>query len=657
MKSNKGSFMSCEGVIKSSRRLLKMLATIAFEGCVVTASYILALLLRFDGSLSGIESTHALLLLPALLVLKLVIFLLMGTSKGWWRYVSLPDAVAILRGNLVATLLVFTCYVLFYIPYIDIPVSVLLVDGLLCYMIMTGSRVIARLYGETFGQHRSSTCQAEIQGRVIVVGAGAAGQTIVREIRQNPHLDMNIIGFIDNDPQRLEQKFQGVPVLGLFDDLENVCCLKNADMVIITQPAASRKELLAILDVCRKLAVKSKILPSVGEILNEEVSICHVRDVQLEDLLGRKPVHLDVAEIKGYIQGKRVLVTGAGGSIGSDICRQVIAFSPESIVLFDNAETPLFNIENELKRLTLGVKLIPSLSDVRDRQRVHSVFSVCKPEVVFHAAAYKHVPMLETHPAEAVSTNVLGTRNLADAAHASGVERFVMVSTDKAVNPANVMGASKRAAEIYVQFLARKSSTVFSTVRFGNVLGSNGSVIPIFKDQIAKGGPITVTHPEIVRFFMTISEAAQLVLQAGSMGRGCEIFLLDMGEPIKILDLAEELIRLSGLRPYEDIDITFTGLRPGEKLFEELLLAGEDVTSTAHDKIFMARSNPIDSAELVRWIEEISRLLHVMDSGTFVSMLKRIVPEYGVQPPGPAEAVKTTTNYAYAKRTGTALSQ
>lgn len=647
MKSYKESTMSCARIVKSNRRLLKTLTTIVFEACVVIASFSLALLLRFDGSVSWINSIQALLLLPPLLLLKLIAFWLMGTSKGWWRYVSLPDAVTILRGNLVATLLVFCCYVLFYEPYVHIPISVLLIDGLLCYMLMTGSRVVVRLYGETFRNHCS--CQVDLQGKVIVVGAGAAGQTIVREIRQNPHLNISIIGFLDNDPQRLEQKFQGVPVLGLSDDLEKICRLQKPDMVIITQPAVSRKELLAILDVCRKLAIKSKILPSVAEILNEEVSICHVRDVQLEDLLGRKPVHLDVAEIKGYLQGKRVLVTGAGGSIGSEICRQVIGFSPESIVLFDNAETPLFNIENELKTLTQGVRLIPSLSDVRDPQKIMSVFNTHKPEVVFHAAAYKHVPMLETHPAEAVSTNVLGTRNLADAAHTAGVERFVMVSTDKAVNPANVMGASKRAAEIYVQFLSRSSTTVFSTVRFGNVLGSSGSVIPIFKGQIAKGGPVTVTHPEIVRFFMTIPEAAQLVLQAGSMGKGGEIFLLDMGEPIRILDLAEELIRLSGLRPYDDIDITFTGLRPGEKLFEELLLAGEDITTTAHEKIFVARSRPIDSAALVRWLEDISLSLHVMDNGTFVSMLKSIVPEYENPQPKPEASVKTTPTYAFAK--------
>jgi FlaA1/EpsC-like NDP-sugar epimerase len=647
--------MTCVEMINANRRLLKTLAMMAFEICVIIISYLLALLLRFDGSALSINTSHALLLLPSLLILKIITFWLMGTSSGWWRYVSLPDALTILRDNLIATMLVGTCYLIFYEPYINLPISVLIIDGFLCYILMTGSRVIARMYGETFGRRHSCSCQVEMQGKAIVVGAGAAGQTIVREIRQNPHLNINIIGFLDNDPQRLEQKFQGVPVLGLSDELESICRAKKADLVIITQPAVSRKELLVMLDVCRKLDVKSKILPSVGEIINEEVSICHVRDVQLEDLLGRKPVQLDLAEIKGYLKGKRVLVTGAGGSIGSEICRQVSGFSPESLVLFDNAETPLFNIENELKKMTKGIRLIPSLSDLRNPHKVNSIFSTYRPDVVFHAAAYKHVPMLEDHPAEAVTTNVMGTRNLADAAHASGVERFVMVSTDKAVNPANVMGASKRAAEIYVQNLARSSPTVFSTVRFGNVLGSNGSVIPIFKEQIAKGGPVTVTHPEVVRFFMTIPEASQLVLQAGSMGKGGEIFVLDMGEPIKILDLAEELIRLSGLRPYDDIDIAFTGLRPGEKLFEELLLSGEDIKTTTHEKIFVAKSRPIDSAVLIRWFEEVSCSPYAMDSEAYISMLKRIVPEYGNHLSGPEVVVKMTPTYGYAKRTGPVL--
>ena len=648
--------MKCAELIYRKRSLRKSLALIAYVVSAIAVSFSLAVFLRFDCSVHCLDSTSAFLLLPFLLPIKFSVFWLMGTANGWWRYVSLPDAVAIFRDNMLATLLAITCYLLFLQPYFYLPISVLLIDGLICYMLMTGSRVIARLYGESFRRNRACHCEGEMQGRAVVIGAGAAGQTIVREIRQNPHLNMEILGFLDSDPLRRGEKFQGVPVLGLTEDLEAICRTKKTDMVIITQLAVTRKELLSILDVCRKLQVKSKILPSVGEILNEDVSVCHVRDVQLEDLLGRKPVQLDLGEIKRYIHGKRVLVTGAGGSIGSEICRQVSGFSPESILLFENAETPLFTIENELRRTAPGIRLIPSLSDMRNAQKVNSVFNYYRPQVVFHAAAYKHVPMLELNPAEAVCTNVLGTRNLADAAHDSGVERFVMISTDKAVNPANVMGASKRAAEIYVQNLARHSSTVFSTVRFGNVLGSNGSVIPIFKEQIAKGGPVTVTHPEIVRYFMTIPEAAQLVLQAGSMGKGGEIFLLDMGEPIRILDLAEELIRLSGLRPYEDIDIAFSGLRPGEKLFEELLLSGEDITATTHEKIFVARSRQIDSFALSRWFDEVVLALPVLDGSGYVSMLKKIVPEFDSQQASPDVTVKVTPTYGYVKRAGPVLS-
>lgn len=648
--------MKCAELINIKRSFRRSLAMMAFDVSAIVVSFSLAVLLRFDCAVHCVDVNSALLLLPILLPVKFAAFWLMGTSNGWWRYVSLPDAVAIFRDNTLATVLSIACYLLFLQPYFYLPISILLIDGLICYMLMTGSRVLARLYGETFRRTRDCQCEGEMQGRAVVVGAGAAGQTIVREIRQNPRLNMEILGFLDSDPLRLGEKFQGVPVLGLTEDLEAICRTKKTDMVIITQPAVTRKELLAILDVCRKLQVKSKILPSVGEILNEDVSVCHVRDVQLEDLLGRKPVQLDLAEIKRYIHGKRVLVTGAGGSIGSEICRQVSGFSPDSMVLFENAETPLFNIENELRRAAPGMRLVPCLGDMRNAQKVNSAFNLYQPQVVFHAAAYKHVPMLELNPAEAVCTNVLGTRNLADAANNSGVERFVMISTDKAVNPANVMGASKRAAEIYVQNLARISSTVFSTVRFGNVLGSNGSVIPIFKDQIAKGGPVTVTHPDIVRYFMTIPEAAQLVLQAGSMGKGGEIFLLDMGEPIRILDLAEELIRLSGLRPYEDIDIAFSGLRPGEKLFEELLLAGEDVTATKHEKIFVARSRQIDGFALERWIEEVVLALPVMDSSGYVAMLKKIVPEFDSQQASQDAAVKITPTYGYVKRARPVLS-
>ncbi|MFA6686825.1 MAG: nucleoside-diphosphate sugar epimerase/dehydratase, partial [Desulfuromonas sp.] len=374
--------------------------------------------------------------------------------------------------------------------------------------------------------------------------------------------------------------------------------------------------------------VKFKALLSVGGLIDGSVLIEQIKEVSLEDLLGRAPVRLDTENISAYLRGKRVLITGAGGSIGSELCRQVVRFNPAKLVLFENGETPLFSIEQELRQRFPKLRIFPIVGDIRYRARVEAIFDEFMPEVVFHAAAYKHVPMMEVNPAEAVNNNVRGTQIVAEAAHMFRVERFVMVSTDKAVNPTNIMGTTKRAAEKIVQALARRSRTRFVTVRFGNVLGSNGSVIPTFQKQIYKGGPITVTHKDITRFFMTIPEAAQLVLQAGSMGAGGEIYLLDMGEPVKILHLAEELIRLSGKEPYEDIDIVFTGLRPGEKLYEELLLDGEGVKPTTHEKICVARSIQEDEEILREQLEELFVTARKLDLARTVALLHEIVPEY-----------------------------
>ncbi|MBN1140284.1 MAG: polysaccharide biosynthesis protein [Deltaproteobacteria bacterium] len=545
--------------------------------------------------------------------------------SGWWRYVSLPDLLRILKANLMGSTGLF-----FYIILIPgtptVPFSIVVLDFLLCFLIMSGTRIFTRMACEahTILQKEKST---GLQ-RVLIVGAGAAGQTIAREIRQNPNLNKIVLGFLDHDSLRQGQNFVGVPVLGTSDQLEEICREHRIGLVIITQSATTGKELRSILNVCRKAGVESKILPTIGNIINGEVSVQNIRDVQVEDLLGRKPARLDLPKIQKYLAGKRILVTGAGGSIGSEICRQVAKFSPGSLILFENAETPLFFITRQLKEQYPELTLFPSLSDIRDRSRVEDVFGTFRPEVVFHAAAYKHVPMSEQNSIETIKNNVLGTRILADAAHAAGVGHFVMISTDKAVNPTGIMGASKRAAEIYIQSLARFSNTHMVTVRFGNVLESNGSVIPIFREQIKKGGPVTVTHPEVTRFFMTIPEAAQLVLQAGSMGKGGEIFLLDMGESIKIIHLAKELIRLSGLRPYEDIDIVFSGLRPGEKLYEELLLAEEGVMPTTHGKIRVLHAASHDETALKEQLERLYQATRRMDSLMANTILREIVPEF-----------------------------
>jgi FlaA1/EpsC-like NDP-sugar epimerase len=593
---------------------------------IIVSSFILSYQLRFDFSIPEAFLGRLFHLLPLVLVIKMTVFWRAGLFHGWWRYVSMSDLITIFKANIIASLLVFVFSGLIF--RLDlIPRSVLILDGVFCFLLMGGVRFFTRAFRENYlpmPHYRSS----EKEWRILIVGAGSAGQMIVREIRQNDTLPLKIIGFIDDDPLKKNQRFQGVQVLGRQEKLARLCHDYLIDEVIIAIPSASGKKIKNIVDRCQEAGVKYKTLPRVGDLINGRASVQNLREVTLDDLLGRETVRIETNKIKSYIKGKRVLITGAGGSIGSEICRQVARFEPSKIILFDNAETSLFNIERELVESHPDIPILPIVGDVRYRARVEAIFDETLPEVVFHAAAYKHVPMMEINPAEAVNNNVRGTQIVADAAQAFGVLHFVMVSTDKAVRPTNVMGASKRAAEIYIQSLAQRSKTNFVTVRFGNVLGSAGSVVPIFQEQIRKGGPVKVTHPEVMRYFMTIPEATQLVLQAGSMGRGGEIFLLDMGAPVKIVYLAEELIRLSGLKPYEDIDIIFTGLRPGEKLFEELLLDSEGIMATSHEKIRVAKACPVQHENLLKKLERLNGFARQMDLEGVITALGEIVPEY-----------------------------
>ena len=603
------------------RKLLILIGQIV----MVLIAFYLALSLRFDGLWPDkISQVLPALMLP-LVIIKLTSFYFLHLFSGWWRYVSLPDLVDIVKANLAGSTL-FALYI-GYGPLPEIlPWSVLVLDGLLCFLLMSGMRVSVRL-GREFACSYSKNGREEVK-RIIVVGSGAVAQTIIREIRQSPKLNWDVVGLVDQESGRLRHWFQGVQVLSDIDGLGDLLRRASIDQVILANPVLEIKELRRVVAICKKHGVNSKILPNVCEILNEDVSIQHVRDVKLEDLLGRPSVRLDVSNIQQYIGGKRVLVTGAAGSIGQEICRQVAKFGASSVLLFDQAETPLFDIERELKASFPAVEFTPSLSDVRDIAKIDFVFKHFRPEVVFHAAAYKHVPMSEYNPVAAIKNNVIGSRNLVNAADRYLVDHFVMISTDKAVNPTNIMGASKRAAEIYVQAMAAHSRTSIVTVRFGNVLGSNGSVVPIFQNQILKGGPVTVTDPDVTRFFMTIPEAVQLVLQAGSMGRGGEIFVLDMGEPVRIVQLAEELIRLSGLTPYKDIDVVFTGLRPGEKLHEELLLDEEGVIPTSHEKICVARACRHNLAELIPQLEHLEKACNAMEKEQVIAMIRTLVPEY-----------------------------
>ena len=592
---------------------------------IIIGSLLLAYAFRFDFSIPSVYWPRIASLLPAVLIIKLAIFWQFDCFKGWWRYVSMPDLVQIVKATILGSV-IFVVYAVLIYRLDQIPRSVLILDGIFCFLMVGGIRFATRAFREHYLPLRQET---ELrQTRALIVGAGDAGQLIAREVRSNPQLDLDVIGFIDDDPVKRKGTFQGLNVLGFQDDLNRIVGTHGIDEIIIAIPSATGAQIRTIVKRCQESKVRFRILPGVGELIDGRVSIQQIRDVDLNDLLGREPIFLDDAQINHYIQGKRVLITGAGGSIGSEICRQVARFNPQKLILFENAETPLFLIEQELTKMYPQLPIVPIIGDVRNFSRVNVIFDEQLPQVVFHAAAYKHVPMMEMNPAEAVNNNVQGTRLLADAADQFDVEKFVLISTDKAVRPTNIMGTTKRIAELYVQSLDKRSKTRFVTTRFGNVLGSNGSVIPTFKAQIEKGGPVTVTHPEVTRFFMTIPEATQLVLQAGSMGSGGEIYLFDMGEAVKIRSLAEELIKLSGLQPHEDIEIVYTGLRPGEKLYEELLLDDEGVLPTSHNKICIARSAISLHTELVANIDDLVAAAKALDLAGVKEKLQWIVPEY-----------------------------
>lgn len=607
--------------IEAIRRFL----VLTTQASLVIFSFNVSIFLIYDGALPLTYMDKYFPIIITILAIKMFCFTVIRTHSGWWRYVSIYDLVLLVKANVFASLMVALFYNFGPNQNYNISNYLIVLDGLLCFLFMSGARVTLRLV------HEFSTAAHKYYGNrtenILIVGAGAAGQSIVREIQQNPHMNWKVTGFVDQDVTRVKQRFQGVMVLSTISGLQSLLRSIPIDLVVLADPSLCHKELRNIVETCRAFGVKSKILPNVESILNDGVSIHHMRDVKFEDLLGRPPVSLDVSNISKYLGNKKVMVTGAAGSIGSEICRQVAKFGANSVLLLDNSETPLFNIERELKTRFPGIHFIARLNDVRDGCQVNEVFKTFRPEVVFHAAAYKHVPMSEQNPITVIGNNVIGTRVLVNAADRYKVQHFVMVSTDKAVNPTNIMGASKRAAEVYVQAMARTSQTMMVTVRFGNVLGSNGSVVPIFQEQIHKGGPVTVTHPDVTRFFMTIPEAVQLVLQAGSMGKGGEIFVLDMGEQIKIMHLAEELIRLSGLIPYKDIDIEFTGLRPGEKLHEELLHDKEGVLRTSHEKIHVARARAHNCIEIKQLLDDLVIACQTLNMNQTMSILTTMVPE------------------------------
>jgi len=514
-------------------------------------------------------------------------------------------------------------------------------DWCFTVLLISGYRLCIRIYFERISNDNAPSIptrqvltmffkkMAESK-KLIIIGAGDGGEKIYREIHNNERLQYTVIGFLDDDLIKVGKKIHGVPVLGQIKDIKIIAKKVNADEALIAIPSATSTQMREILTYCRKSGLKFKTIPGIGELINGKVTVNTIREVDYRDLLGRDLIRLDEDKIGSYLQDQCVMVTGAGGSIGSELCRQICRFKPHRIVMIERAESPLYEINLELNQDFSDIKTIPVLADIQDKEQLEKAFEIYRPQTVFHAAAYKHVPMLEMQPWKAVDNNIQGTANLVEITNKYDVGRFVFVSTDKAVRPANVMGASKRIAEMLIQSQngCGLSHTKFMTVRFGNVVGSVGSVIPLFKKQIKKGGPVTVTHPEVTRFFMTIPEACQLILQAGAMGKGGEIFLLDMGTSIKIDDMARDLIRFSGFEPDVDIEIEYIGLRPGEKLSEELIIEGEDVVPTSHEKIMVLKGMDCNLQILNGNINNLIQLAKDQKIDTIKGKLQEMVPEY-----------------------------
>jgi len=511
-----------------------------------------------------------------------------------------------------------------------LPVGVVLLDLVLSFLALVGARVAVRILNERW-QRLAIVKTAADRVPTLLIGAGNAGVQVAKAVLTRPDSGLRLVGFVDDDDQLCGMSVDGLPVLGSTAELGLIARRWNVRQAIISIANAPERAIRRIAHLCESSGLITKVIPPLHEIIEGHVNLSKIREVSIEDLLRRTPVRLDCQEIEAIVQGKPVLVTGAGGSIGSELCRIIAGLKPSRLILVEMAENNLFHIHGSLAEAFPNLTVVPCIADIGDEARMDAVFAKHRPTLVFHAAAHKHVPMMEWNPGEAVKNNVLGTRIIATLAGAWGVERFVMISTDKAVNPTSVMGVSKRIAELFIGAFAKSSKTRFMTVRFGNVLGSAGSVIPIFKRQIAQGGPVTVTHPEMKRYFMTIPEACQLVIQAAAMGAGGELFILDMGEPVKIVDLARDLIQLSGLEPDEDIEIRFTGLRPGEKLFEELSLGEEDALKTSHPRIFIGRVKAADLDWINGLIDALGVLAMGSDARPVFSKLKEIVPEYECQ--------------------------
>jgi FlaA1/EpsC-like NDP-sugar epimerase len=604
------------------------------DAVLILLSYFFAYYLRFDGHIPPKSLTNFMQTVIWIVPLKLACFFFFDVYKGMWRYTSIHDLTNLIKACLTSSAII-TVLLLITVRFAGFARSVFIIDFLLTFLFVSGYRIGIRLfYSPMNGRFRSlhQRNRDTNMKRLLIYGAGAACEMLLREIRGNANLRYDVVGLIDDDLSKLGHTIHGVPVLGTVKDMSEIVKNSGVEEIIIAIASASAIEMRHIVKSCETTGVPYKTLPGMGELIEGRVSVSAIREVRYEDLLGRKQVDLNMEQIGGYLTRKRVIVTGGAGSIGSELCRQIAPFRPESLIIVDKDESGLYETELNLLGIFPEMQIDSFLGSVQNRVLMERVFHQHEPHVVFHAAAYKHVPMMELHPWEAVFNNIIGTQAILTLCSGNGVDRCVVVSTDKAVWPTNVMGASKRVDEILAQIYAKEYNARFMSVRFGNVVGSVGSVIPLFQKQIQRGGPVTVTHREATRYFMTIPEASRLILQAGAIGSGGEIFILKMGTPICIADMARDLIKLSGFKPDEDIEIRETGLRPGEKLFEELITQGEGIQETEHEEIMVLRSdNHISMEEMNRHIERLVKLAQAADARGIKEELKRVVPEYEPQ--------------------------
>lgn len=617
------------------RRKIRSKLLVILDIFLINIAILFAYLLRFDGDLNSMPpevKKNIIYIFIAATLIKVLSNALFKLYSSLWRYAGIYEMVNIVKAAFIGNV-IMQCFVFIErifaerdmsIFNVTVPASIFAICFLVDIFMLGGARFAYRVFRRIV---KGEKIQLKNSKRVLIAGGGNLGAVLIRELRRQTELNSIPVAIVDEDPYKIGKEINGVPIIGQNKDIFDIVIRKKIDEVIITIPGASNQVINEIYNECSKTDCKVKILPSMAQLIDETVMIQKIRDVNIEDLLGREPVNLDIEKITSYVEGQVIMVTGGGGSIGSELCRQIASFKPKHLIILDNYENNAYDIQNELIHNYPELNLTTIIANIREKHRIDSLFKKYRPNVVFHAAAHKHVPLMEANPTEAIKNNVFGTMNVAECADKYGTKRFVLISTDKAVNPTNIMGATKRIGEMIIQAINKHSKTEFVAVRFGNVLGSNGSVIPLFKKQIEQGGPVTVTHPEVTRFFMTIPEAVQLVIQAGAMAKGGEIFVLDMGNPVKIYDLARNLIKLSGFEPDEDIKIEITGLRPGEKLYEELLMDEEGLKSTANKKIFVAKPVFTDLAMLKHELDRLKEII-MTDANEVMEYVQMIVPTY-----------------------------